>query len=347
MLRFVNAFLLADVLVLTLSGVYGLFWTLNGWLFDIHRAAGWALIGALPAKALISYRSLLRWLKPPERDDGRQSRRQGWVMAVSLLLAGILLVVLGLGLLWPLRFGPQFYPLRQTAVSWHWMLALGLLLPFLIHVLQRWPRPRYADFLSRRGALRLVGLGAAGLVGWRMAEMLAAAREEVEKPRRFTGSRREGAFSGNRFPVTHSREAEPVDVASWKLDVMGGRAGTRSFTYDELLELPRNETIAALDCTLGWYTVQTWQGVRLLDLLEIDPAQIQSAIPGVAGVKLEAVTGYSLLLPLAEARLVLLATHVGGERLEHLHGFPLRAVVPTRRGWFWVKWLQKIELASL
>ncbi|HYH05137.1 MAG TPA: molybdopterin-dependent oxidoreductase [Bacillota bacterium] len=25
------------------------------------------------------------------------------------------------------------------------------------------------------------------------------------------------------------------------------------------------------------------------------------------------------------------------------HGFPLRAVVPSRRGWFWVKWLAKIE----
>jgi DMSO/TMAO reductase YedYZ molybdopterin-dependent catalytic subunit len=37
---------------------------------------------------------------------------------------------------------------------------------------------------------------------------------------------------------------------------------------------------------------------------------------------------------------------VGGEVFDHGHGFPLRAVVPSRRGWQWVKWLVAVEVIS-
>ncbi len=30
-----------------------------------------------------------------------------------------------------------------------------------------------------------------------------------------------------------------------------------------------------------------------------------------------------------------------------LHGYPLRAVVPSRRGWSWVKWLASVEALAL
>jgi len=60
-------------------------------------------------------------------------------------------------------------------------------------------------------------------------------------------------------------------------------------------------------------------------------------------VRLRAASGYAMDFTLAEAGEILLATHVGGEVLDHWHGFPLRAVVPSRRGWFWVKWLTEIE----
>jgi DMSO/TMAO reductase YedYZ molybdopterin-dependent catalytic subunit len=47
---------------------------------------------------------------------------------------------------------------------------------------------------------------------------------------------------------------------------------------------------------------------------------------------------------MVQAEEILLATHVGDEVLNHVHGFPLRAVVPSRRGWHWVKWLTEIEV---
>jgi DMSO/TMAO reductase YedYZ molybdopterin-dependent catalytic subunit len=261
---------------------------------------------------------------------------------ISLLLAGVTAVVIGLGFAWSWRLGPEQLWLRQTAISWHWMLALGLLFPFVLHVWRRWPRPKKADLLSRRAALKLVGLGAASIAGWWSAGWLAAGREELESPRRHTGSRRAGAFTGNRFPVTHSRAAGEMDLGTYRLVINGAVTERLSLAYAELSAFPVSELAATLDCTLGWYTVQNWRGIRLEDL--VDRA---GGLQRSFAVRLESVTGYAHILPIDEARQILLATHVGDEVLEHLHGFPLRAVVPTRRGWFWVKWVNRIEVISL
>lgn len=333
-LSFVNITILVLVAVLTLTGVYGLFWTLERWAFDLHRASGWALLALLPWKAAISLRSLRRGIRP--------GFDRGVMVILALLLSGITGVVLVLGLAWQWRFGLQELWLRQTAISWHWMLALGLLLPFALHVWRRWPRPRQSDFISRRTALQLFGLGSAALVAWLAGEALANWRASPQAKRRFSGSRLSSMYSGNDFPVTHNLAPQPVDQGSWRLAVEGAVQQPLLLTYDDLLAFPGDDLEATLDCTLGWYTVQRWSGVPLMDLLAK-----AGAAPGLFAVKLESVTGYAHILPLAEAAQVLIATHVGDETLDHLHGFPLRAVVPTRRGWFWVKWLARIEAIAV
>jgi hypothetical protein len=334
LMPFTNILILATVVVLTLSGVYGLFWPLGGWIFDLHRISGWFLVATIPWKTAISLRSLRRGLEP--RFD------RGLMVAVSLLLAVGTILVIVLGLAWNWRLGPEQLWLRQTAVSWHWMLALGLLLPFALHVWRRWPRPRKIDLISRRAVLKLAGLGGASLVAWWSAEILAAIRALVQAPRRHTGSRQAEIFSGNRFPVTHSLAAGEVDLRAYRLIVEGAVAEPLSLAYEALLALPAAEKEATLDCTLGWFTIQNWGGIRLEDLLERAKTS-----PQAFAVRIESVTGYAHILPMSEARQILLATHVGGEVLDHWHGFPLRAVVPSRRGWFWVKWIRRIELISL
>jgi DMSO/TMAO reductase YedYZ molybdopterin-dependent catalytic subunit len=110
-------------------------------------------------------------------------------------------------------------------------------------------------------------------------------------------------------------------------------------TYEDLLAMPARHKNATLDCTLGWYTIQSWSGISLDELLKSAGVD-----PSAEWVGLRSVTGYEHPLPMFEARDVLLATHVGGEPLTFVHGAPLRAVVPSRRGWFWVKWLTRIEV---
>jgi DMSO/TMAO reductase YedYZ molybdopterin-dependent catalytic subunit len=113
-------------------------------------------------------------------------------------------------------------------------------------------------------------------------------------------------------------------------------------SYASLLALPVVEREVTLDCTTGWYTLQRWRGPALWPLLE--QAGLDAS---VALVRLRGASGYFGDFTLAEARDLFLATHVGDEVLNHLHGFPLRAVAPTRRGWFWIKWLTEIEVVGV
>src|SRR6185295_14358459 len=95
LLRFTNGALLALLIVLTLTGLWGLAFTLHGWTFEVHRAAAWAVFALIPWKVLIALRSLRRgytW-----RFD------RSWGIVISLVLAAVAVLVLALGLLWTWR----------------------------------------------------------------------------------------------------------------------------------------------------------------------------------------------------------------------------------------------------
>ena len=335
-LRFINALILILFCILGLTGLYGLVWPFPSSLFEIHRIAGWVLILLIPLKGTIALRSLSRGWR------GRFERKVG--MSVSILLTLATVTVLILVLLWTWQLGSYYIwigPYAYSGIGWHWGIALGLAPLFIIHVWQRWPRPRKADFAGRRQALKLMGFGAAALLSWGIAETLAKSAESAGSKRRFTGSREDGSFAGNAHPVTTAPDQGKIklDPQKWTLQVTGAVARPLTITYTEALALSTSEVTATLDCTGGWYTVQTWRGVRLMDLLS------QAVLrPEAMGIVLRGLQDYTAPFTLAQAEEILLATQVSGEILNHVHGFPVRAVVPSRRGWHWVKWLTGIEV---
>jgi DMSO/TMAO reductase YedYZ molybdopterin-dependent catalytic subunit len=107
----------------------------------------------------------------------------------------------------------------------------------------------------------------------------------------------------------------------------------------ELGGAPSTEVQAILDCTGGWYTDQRWRGIPLAWLL--DRAGTTAAARDVSFIS---ATGYRWSVPLAEARTLILATHVGGVALDHGRGAPLRLVAPGRRGFQWVKWVREVRV---
>jgi DMSO/TMAO reductase YedYZ molybdopterin-dependent catalytic subunit len=105
-------------------------------------------------------------------------------------------------------------------------------------------------------------------------------------------------------------------------------------------ELARgDELTATLDCTGGFSSTQHWRGVRLGRL--VDEAGVTA---GARHVRVISRTGYRWSFGLDEARGLLLATHVGDEPLSHGHGAPCRLVAPGRRGFQWIKWVERIEV---
>lgn len=335
-LRFINALIIILFCILGLTGLYGLVWPFPSSVFEIHRIAGWALIVLIPWKGAIALRSLSRGA----------SRRAGRnvMLVISVLLTIATFTLLILVLMWTWQIGGYYVwigPYAYSGIGWHWGIALGLAPLFIIHSWQRWPRPKKVDFTGRRQALKLMGFGAAALVSWGAAETLAKFMEINGAQRRFTGSREEGSFAGNAHPVTTAPDEGKVklDPDTWSLQVTGAVERRIQLMYTDVLASSLSEVTATLDCTGGWYTVQTWRGIRLMDLLS--NAQIR---PEAKSIVLRGVADYTAPFTLAQAEEILLATHVSGEVLNHSHGFPLRAVVPSRRGWHWVKWLTEIEV---
>jgi DMSO/TMAO reductase YedYZ molybdopterin-dependent catalytic subunit len=58
------------------------------------------------------------------------------------------------------------------------------------------------------------------------------------------------------------------------------------------------------------------------------------------------VTGYRRRFPVSDLPRLLLATRAAGEVLAAGHGAPLRLVAPGRRGYWWVKWVTRVEVVD-
>lgn len=299
----------------------------GAWLFWLHSAAGLSLVGLLAFKL---YR--VRY---------RISGRVSWDRQTpfSILMAVVALGSLATGVFWVL--GGNVPLAGWTTLNLHVGLGLVLVPLLAVHLTSRFRLPRRTD-LDRRAAMKTGALLVAGTAAWRASEtvdrLLGGAR------RRFTGSKPTGDLhdtdtEGGSFPVTSwvADDPDPIDREAWTLTVSGLVEEPTELSYAAVG--PERELRATLDCTSGWYTVQDWQGVRVGDLLASVGVREEARY-----VRFVSVTGYRWSLPVEEARDALLATHVGGDRLSHGHGAPMRLVAPGRRGFQWVKWVERVEL---
>ncbi len=323
--RLTNDLLLGLILTLVLTGVFG--WALPvaaaAPLYDLHRVMGVAvLLMLLVWKQAVIRASLTRRLRKKPWD---RSVLWGALGAIGLVLGVTIGVAWTLGLIsWDLRWG-------YSPLNIHVFVGIGLL-PFVaLHALRRRRANRVsAPVWSRRAAVRVAVLSLASVVGWQATRL---------GDRRFTGSKPVSPVVGSPFPAEiWLFDAVPlIDAAVWRLQLSGLVSAT--LTLDDLAAFPTRTMQEVLDCTSGWWTEQVWTGVPLLSVLE--RAGLASA---VSQITVQSTTGHRIVLPPDVLDQLLLATHVGEAPLSPGHGFPVRLVVPGRRGYQWVKWVSQIEI---
>ena len=281
----------------------------------VHAVCGFTVLVLAAAKVRGSVRVGMR--------RGRATR---W-LSVGFGFLVLATIALGVAHATGLWFGVGYW----SALWTHFLAAFVLLPLFLWHIFSRPVRPKLTD-LDRRAMLRAGSALAVGAVVYGAQEVVVRVTGLAGGSRRATGSHETGSFEPSRMPtVSWINDEAPAstDAANWQLDVLGKRvdvAGLATLT---------TPVIAALDCTGGWWSEQSWDAVPLRSLVGKDSAR---------SIKVASITGYSRLYPFSDVDELYLAVGYGGQPLRRGHGAPVRLVAPGRRGPWWIKWVTSVQL---
>lgn len=291
------------------------------WAVITHGVAGLGFVALAPWKSVISARGI------------RRRRRPGIALSFALAASIVVTIITGIGHSTGLLVSLGLVSAMQLHVG----AAVASIPLAMWHVLARKTVPHRTD-VSRRNLLRGGVLVGGAAVGYVAIEGLSLVGGLPGGARRSTGSYESGSFQPDGMPVTQwLNDAVPAVVPeTWTLRVADA-IGERDVGYEELVA-HRSTVRAVLDCTGGWYAEQRWEGVLLADLL--------AGAGRAASIEVSSLTGYIRRLPVEDAGVLLLATRVGGQTLSSGHGFPLRLVAPGRRGFWWVKWVDRVSLSE-
>jgi DMSO/TMAO reductase YedYZ molybdopterin-dependent catalytic subunit len=135
-----------------------------------------------------------------------------------------------------------------------------------------------------------------------------------------------------------------VDIASYRLSVSGNVQHPLSLSYDEIREMPSVREQTTLVCPGVFVDKGVWTGVPLRDILS--KAGLKDGSIRVVFITMD--ERYRSELPLAKALSdgVLIAYEFDGKTFDRRNGFPLRLVVRNEPGYYWVKWLGRIEVIA-
>ncbi len=222
---------------------------------------------------------------------------------------------------------------------------------------------------SSRRPLIGVAAGAIGLAGYLSARRNLAALESAQDrdrtritvadplPAAIDGAEGwEGAeplFTDvARFYQTDVNLRSPlIDLATWRLEVVGLDGTQAQLTHEELLGLLLRERDSLMVCVhnrLGWDRLghQRWTGVDLPTVFDTLGVELPDDPSGIDLV-MEAVDGFRQVLPLARALEASswVVVGMGGQTLTAGHGFPARITTPGLAGQYnGTKWLRRLSL---
>lgn len=129
----------------------------------------------------------------------------------------------------------------------------------------------------------------------------------------------------------------------WRFAVSGLVDRPMTWTWEELLALPRRTQVSDFHCVTGWsvYSI-TWEGIPLSEMLAL--AGIKSSARYVKMYSGDGVYTDGLSLEQAGMEDVMVAVLMDGKPIPRDLGGPVRLVVPQMYAYKSVKWLQAMEL---
>jgi DMSO/TMAO reductase YedYZ molybdopterin-dependent catalytic subunit len=167
--------------------------------------------------------------------------------------------------------------------------------------------------------------------------------------RGFLGRRRKDAPAGrvppgqyltDGFPILAAGPTPRVDLAEWRLSLVGEIDEPLEWSWDELQALPQEQITVDIHCVTKWSKLDTgWVGVSLDTLLADVDTSAEYVLARSYG-------GYTTNLPLADVSdgKAWIAHTYDGEPLDPEHGGPARLLVPHLYFWKSAKWVREIEL---
>jgi DMSO/TMAO reductase YedYZ molybdopterin-dependent catalytic subunit len=151
-----------------------------------------------------------------------------------------------------------------------------------------------------------------------------------------------GQIITQKWPVLHSGSVPAVDLARWRFEVTGAVERPLSLSWDELLGLPRRETVCDMHCVTRWSRYDNvFEGVPVQAVLERAGVE-----PEAEYALVHAAQDYTTNLPLSDLNRPanLLALTHNGEPLTPEHGGPVRLLVPHLYLWKSAKWVEGFQL---
>ena len=145
-----------------------------------------------------------------------------------------------------------------------------------------------------------------------------------------------------KWPVLHYGTVPSVDLRTWRFEVSGAVERPLSLSWDELMAMPRRETVCDIHCVTRWSRYDNlFEGVPVQAVLERAGVK-----PAAAFVLVQAAQDFTTNLPLGDLdrpENLLALTH-NGEPLAPEHGGPVRLLVPHLYFWKSAKWVTGFRL---
>jgi len=142
------------------------------------------------------------------------------------------------------------------------------------------------------------------------------------------------------FPVA---EAPQLSAADYRLELSGLIADKRSWTVEQIQQLPQQSQITRHVCVEGWSMIGKWSGPRLGDFLRRVGADITAKYVGF-----HCADGYSGSIDMASALhpQTIMAVKFADQTLPAKFGYPFKVRIPTKLGYKNPKWVTTIFVTN-